>query len=118
MDLSSKSRIYTYTYPLAGNNFNDYHDFLIMIFTRSKRQGHNESMLGFIRFKKDKFNCLSLTIEMIAPVFGDESSDFTYKTCKTLNSEPMMRETFEKFVDHFGKKYKNQDDYNFRFKVS
>lgn len=29
----------------------------------------------------------------------------------------MMREAFGNFVDHFGKKYKNQDDYNFRFKV-
>lgn len=115
MDLSSKSRIYTYA--LAWNIKNHDYDSAIIHFTRSK-QGHNQLMLGsLLNFEKDKFHCLNLTIKFLEPIYEDISY-FTYKTCKTLNSEPMMREAFGNFVDHFGKKYKNQDDYNFRFKVS
>lgn len=116
-DLSSKSDIYTFTINniLVGRK-ND--GTVLTDFTRSNRQNSTKEskkrFIGYFVIEKDKFNCLTILLEY----FLTDHENFVYKTCRTLNSEPMMRYAFNQFVDHFGKKYKNKEDYNFRFKVS
>lgn len=114
VDLSKKSRNITYTIMAHGMTFyeeNGGNRSATLLFYENST-GKGLIRLGYFEFEKDKFNCLT-----IGMVLGSPDS-FTYKTCKTLNSEPMMRYAFDQFVDHFGKKYKNNVEYHFRYKVS